>query len=202
MTNCPYTLNEFFDRFEMEICPKKNPKYADREMHYIKFWRERLGTRIPSSVTDQEIEMHANELYKITSRLGKPYSPETRRKYIQTLTHLFNVASVQWRWISDNPAARVDLHIHAIKDAQGYAKSKVHFSVGAFKKEFMQRVGEKLAEMQIDHRPCVALVKLSKISKASLQQLYDLESNCTLEKVLQLASCVGLDLAIKEKAPI
>lgn len=199
---CPFTLNEFFDRFEIEILPKKNPKYVDKEKPYIAFWRERLGHRIACTITDQEIEEHANSLYKMTTRHGHPYSPETRRKYVQTLNHLFNVACIQWRWLSDNPASRVDLHIQAIKQSQDNYNEKVSFSVKEFKEKFLKCVGAALKATKgedFPDKPSVALSKLSGISKTSLQQLYDPDANVTLEKVLQLADAVGLRLVIIPK---
>lgn len=196
-----FNLSDYIDRFEVEEVPLKNPKYKNKESVYLKFWRDSLGERLASSITSDEIEKLADSLLTKTSRFGVPYTLETRRKYIQSLGCLYNIAIKKWRWCTVNPVAHVNLyHDQILKQRRsGVAeKEPAGLDVYEWKKAFMEKIGAQLESRGMPQGVSRALVALTGISKTTLQQFFDLKQNVTLLSLLKLAR--ALDISIEAKA--
>lgn len=191
-----FTLNIFFDRFESDVVPTKNQLYKDKHRPYIAFWRESLGKKIASEITPTEIEMLADSLYNKTTRLGNPYSPETRRKYLWVLGNVYNIAMKEWKWVLYNPVSSVSLHNDQIKQSQNREKEKTPFPIKEFKKKFLCVLEGQLKNAGVPNHPGIGLCGLSGISKTSLQKIYDPDCDITLKNLLKLAECTGIEFNI------
>lgn len=193
-----FTLNQFFDRLEVDILPKKNPKYVHKELPYIKFWREHLGNKIATDITPSEIETKANLLYGMKSRFGVPYSPETRRKYIQTLSFLYNTAIKHWRWALTNPTSHVDLHVQAIKDWQSNTKKIISSGTWqAKKKEFLECFYKQLRKNNIPDHVGLDMMKFFNMSKHSLQHVIAEDTNTTIKSLFYIADKLGITIEFR-----
>lgn len=195
-----YTLNNFLDRLEVDILPKKNPLYVKKEIPYILFWRSQLGDKIATEITSEEIEVAANSLYNRQTRLGKSYSPETRRKYIQTLTYLYNIAIKHWKWAVINPAMHVDLHTDSIKESQNRIKTaEKDISWKTFKGDFIYAVLDQLKDRGIPTHIGIEMMRFLDMSKHSLQTLLDPNHNSTIASLFNVAKKLDITVFFQHK---
>ncbi len=195
-----FSLSDYIDRFEVEEIPLKNPKYRNKEFVYLKFWREAFGNREASEITTDEIEKQADSLLTKINRYGVPYTLETRRKYLQTLGHIYNTAIKKWRWCTVNPVAHVNLYLDQISNQRkGGVKEngQVGLDVYDWKKDFMEKVALELCRRGLPYGTSFALRQLTGLSKTSLQRFFDIKQNLTLLSLLKLAK--ALDISIEAK---
>lgn len=103
-----HTMKDVFDRYEHEILPQKSAYQMKDEKFHIPFWREHLGERKLNEVTSLEIEQILSSLVeKTSSTTGRLLSASTARKYLMTLSYIFNICAREWKWSNNNPASFV-----------------------------------------------------------------------------------------------
>lgn len=186
-------MKDMFDRYEQEVLPTKNSKNRLTQVQHIKFWRAHLDKFFITEVNSVMIELIANTLYKKTSRRTNTFlSPETRRKYLMTLSYIFSTACLKWKWLEFNPVISVDKHKKTQAD-RPYNVYKGETFV-ALKTSFIQIIKDEMKKRNIT--AWGALARELEIPKTSMFSLLDPENNSTCSQMTNLANKLGLKLTL------
>lgn len=103
-----YTMSQVFDRYEKEILINKSQYQKVPEKRHISFWRDHLSDQLITDVTSLEVERLSELLLqKVSTKTGELFSPEHQRKYLMTLSYIFNVCCRDWKLSSSNPVTFV-----------------------------------------------------------------------------------------------
>lgn len=176
-------LSQAIDRYQSEILIKKSKSQQEDEKPHLKFWQERLGTKFLRDITPSEIEDIANEIYKIISkRSGMPLTYESRRKYLTTLSFLYNTCIKEWRWLHSNPVTYVNKHVPS--------KKKLKISItDRHSVQFYNKVHEMMEKNGISIN---ALARKVGCALSTMQHCLDRNSNITFQMMIK--TCKALDL--------
>ena len=187
--NSLMTLNEMFDRYSLEILPNKPKHYQSDQEPHIKFWRETIGSKLINSITPYEIEVVADTLYmRKSKKSGNFLTTESRRKYLMTLSYIFNIACIEWKWCYNNPVYFVNKH------AEKKIKSDV-VKTPKCKEAFCNKIREEMKKNRID-----SIRELSRRMKANystLELLLNPYDNSTLYQVEKLCEFFDLELVLE-----
>lgn len=182
-----YTISDLLERYVLEILPQKNTTRIHEKRH-IEFWREEAGHFLIKDVNSLQLEEIANKLYKKKLMFREGFiKSETRRKYIMTLSYIFNVAIMKWKWINHNPANGIERH--------NPKKNKVKVETAeTHKKEFIDFIQSILDERKMTH---AALANLMGISKSTVGYLLDPSTNTTFESVARCLKALKVNYNFK-----
>lgn len=194
-TTIPYIpLSIWLDRYEMDFLPKKSDKMKESETKHICFWREHLGKKIGIEISSHEIQQTSNLLYLIIShKTKKAMSPESRRKYINTLQYIYNIAIKQWNWCLINPCFSVDKLNKEIREHRDKSKEIVTQSNDSFKstkRKFINMILDKNLKFS-------ELMSKSGLTKSSIQTLLDPEANVTLLNMSKLLDSLDVTMEFR-----
>lgn len=176
-------LGIWLDRYHAE-----NPNI--RNMGFINYWREMLGNEIAVQIPVHLIQITADNLYNIKTRNGRPYTPESRRKYLIFLSALFKMAINSWKWADDNPIRNISkdkvVRDNNVKEGNFYD----------WKKYFVETLSIAMGE------PCTVpnLRKYISMPKTNAQNILDLNRNNTLDLIKSVLDKFDLELVIKPKS--
>lgn len=184
------TLKMAFDRYEMEILPTKSVGMQSDEITHMKFWNEHLGNEKLHDLKSSQIEDTANLLYQRISRNTKmPLTYESRRKYLATLSYLFSVAIKNWRWVDYNPVIFVNKHIPSKKE-----KKEKQSEVCPIKSKLLQEITNLMKDQNLT---VSSLAWKMKISKTTVQHIFDPEVNLTFKMLLKVCNALGKKIELK-----
>ena len=188
--NKKFLMKDLFERYEVDILPTKSLSQQKDELPHIEFWKGHLSKMFISDVTSTVIESIADEIYKRRSkRTGMFLSPESRRKYLMTLSFIFNTACIQWKWCEFNPVYSVDKHIQKCKE-QTSKKIDINI-ISETKASFIHGIREAMKENGITS--IEELSKFVKMPKESVRKLLSSSSNSTILQMVQLAKGLNKD---------
>lgn len=194
-TNIPsIPLSIWLDRYEIDFLPKKSDKMKEAETRHISFWKQHLGKKIAIEISSHEIQQTADLVYLIIShKTKKAMSPESRRKYINTLQYIYNIAIKQWNWCSINPCFSVDKLNKEIREHRDKSKEIITQSNDSFKltkRKFIERILDKNLKIS-------QLMNKSGLTKTSVQTLLDPEANVTLLNMVKILDSLDITMEFK-----
>ncbi len=187
--NSHLMMKDMFDRYELEYLGKKSKNQSNSEKKHILFWRENINNKFIKDVSSQEIEMIADSLYKKISRAtGISLTPESRRKYLMTLSFIYNIACIEWKWIEYNPIYGVDKHVSKIKNKK---EKTIKISItDIHKKSFLEGIENEMKKLNI--KSISELSRFCNMPKTTIQNLMDPKNmNVTLWSMADLAQALG-----------
>lgn len=190
-----YTVNEIFDRYELEVLSKKSKAQQSDEKIHLLFWRSHLGKRKCSDILPIEIESIANTLYQtVSKKTGNFLTPETRRKHLMTLSFIFNVCCLQWKIMQSNPVYLVDKHEGLIKKQKTDNKEKDKTDIQKNKKEFIEGIKNRIKELSL--QSIGELCRYLKMPKETIRKILDESQNTSLSMMVEVADKLGLSFSI------
>jgi integrase len=101
-----YTLSELIDKYEAEILSRK-PNSTANQKHYLKWWKEQIGSYVLADVTAPLISEYRNKLVGETNKYGRAKSTSTANRFATALGHVFTVAVNEWELIEHNPVHKI-----------------------------------------------------------------------------------------------
>ncbi len=103
------TMAEILDRYEQEIIPRKAPTNKNTERQRIVWWKNRIGSLFANNISTPDIQAAVDELARKrpATRGGTVLSPNTIRKYLILLSHVFEMG-IKWGIAVANPVKKVD----------------------------------------------------------------------------------------------
>ncbi len=101
-----HTLAELINKYTKEVLELRESSTANQQ-HYLKYWKECIGSYVLADVTPALISEHRNSLIGRINDYGKSISPSTANRYTTALGHVFTVAVQEWEWIEQNPVRRI-----------------------------------------------------------------------------------------------
>jgi integrase len=100
-----HTVAEMIDRY---LSGASLSKVQDEHKGlHLRRWKEEIGYMLLSDVTADTISLVKEKLLTETVRTGKPRSPATARKYIASLSMVFNFAIEEWGWLEASPTRNI-----------------------------------------------------------------------------------------------
>lgn len=187
------TMREIFDRYEKEVLPLKSFGQQSDEKRHLIFWREKISRRIARDILPLEIEEIADEIYQIPSRvLGQTLTAESRRKYLMTLSFIFNTACIKWKWISSNPVSFVDKHEERLKKQRNTKKCRIDIC-DVEKGQFISSIQERMKQLNLSS--FAELSRYSGMPKETVRRIMTPNIEVTFFKMIALAK--RLDMEIK-----
>lgn len=186
------TLKIVLDRYLNETLPKKSKGQREDEKLHIKFWDEKLGEKYIDSIKVSEIEDTANEIYKMLSkRTGLPLTYESRRKYLMTLSYIYNTAVKEWRWADHNPVSLVNKHVPSKK------KNTVNINLTDTRAiTFYNKIEEVMKDRKISTHE---LARRVGCALSTAQHFLSRNNNITLQMMMKVATALELDFDIVYK---
>ncbi|MBX2834586.1 MAG: site-specific integrase [Micavibrio sp.] len=100
------TLSEAIERYRKEILPRK-PKSMKKQSLQLTWWDKQLGQYSLADITTSVISEARSTLLNESLGNNRTRSEATANRYMAVLSHLLNVASKEWEWISENPCSRI-----------------------------------------------------------------------------------------------
>lgn len=186
------TLKIIIDRYLHEKLPTKSKGQQEDEKLHIKFWDEKLGNKFVDSITVSEIEDTANEIYKMLSkRTQLPLTYESRRKYLMTLSFIYNTAIKEWRWVNHNPVSLVNKHVPS--------KKKNHVNINICDARavcFYNKIEEVMKEKKISTHE---LARRIGCALSTAQHFLSRENNITFQMMIKVATALELQFDIVYK---
>lgn len=186
------TFNMVVNRYIKEILPTKSPDAQyDQERHFT-FWQNHFGTMFLDEITPYHIENTANILYEKINRVTKKTcGPETRRKYLMSLSYLFNVAAKEWSWIKYNPVSLVKKH----KPPKLRVDNKKELNVSCpIRHVFLTEIQKEMGKRSLTQG---GLAHLMGVNKSTVQALFDPNINITIRMLLRVSKVLNKRVEIK-----
>ena len=117
---------------------------------------------------------------------------ESRRKYLMSLSHLFNVAGRNWKWVKYNPVSLVKRN----KTPKERIKiDKVETNLNCpIRREFFQEIKK---EMNKKGYTIGSLAHAMNIAKSTIQSLFDPKVNLTVNMMKRICGFLKLRIEIK-----
>lgn len=186
-----FTLNIWIERYRQEVSSKRkgSSTYSD---NYIDFWDEKLGKELANEITPTMIEFHADNLYNVITRNGKPHSSNSRRKYLICLSMIFKTAIQEWKWGILNPVSMVNKHWNDSDNRHYHPSNKEEVYSEDFKKfrqDFECMIKDRMKNLSQEEA-----AKKCGLTKSSLQHVITPGNNCYLKNFI--AVCKGLGIAL------
>lgn len=100
------TVAQMIDRYIRDVLPEK-ARGGSNERAALMWWRSKLGTRLLSEVTPDQIGLCRDELRRTETTGGKTMAPATVLRYLMILSHCFSTAAREWQWCKTSPVAAV-----------------------------------------------------------------------------------------------
>jgi|GEM_PF-6657612 len=185
------TFNMVVNRYIKEILPTKSPDTQyDQERHFT-FWKNHFGSMFLDEITPYNIENTANILYqKINKVTKKTCGPETRRKYLMSLSYLFNIAAKEWNWIKYNPVSSVKKH----KPPKMRVDNKKELNESCpIRQLFLDEVKQEMSKRNLTQG---GLAHLMGVNKSTVQALFDPTVNITVRMLLRVCKVLNKRMEI------
>jgi hypothetical protein len=185
-----FSINDMLDRYVIEELPNKTTNQQKDEPRHIKFWKEHLGKKIINEVRSLEIEILADSLYdKVSRSTGFCLSVSTRRKFLMTLSYIYNVACLKWKWADVNPVLTVDKHVKKEKSS----KQKVKINIVCLeKKSFIEGVKNRMKDLCLHSLEECAFY--ANMPKSTVKNLLTPHYNSSFFSMATLAKALGLEV--------
>lgn len=185
-----WKMKDMFDRFESEIFPLKSASsVVDYKLH-LKFWRPSLEKEFIKDVSSMQIELIADNIYKMVSmRTGKNLTTESRRKYLMTLSYIYNTACKKWKWLQSNPVQFTDKHTDRIEK-----EKKEITDISEIKKQFIDPIKKELDSRGVHSVRKIA--SLCKMPDETIRRLLLEEYNSSLSTMKDIADSLGMKFKI------
>lgn len=101
-----HSLNELIDKYYKQVLDL-TPKDTTNQRHYLKYWKEKLGSYVLADVTPSLITEHRNRLVGEINNYGRKIGTSTANRYVTALGHVFTIAVNEWELIENNPVRKV-----------------------------------------------------------------------------------------------
>jgi integrase len=99
------TLHDAIQRYLKEVLPHK--KSGRSQIQQLDWWSSRLGTLDLRDVTPAHVAEAKSALAVGMTPRGTIRTPASVNRYLAVLSHLFNVAMLEWNLVDDNPCGKV-----------------------------------------------------------------------------------------------
>lgn len=194
----PYTLRPTFDmavdRYLQEILPTKSAGMQQDEKAHLLFWTDFLKGKYLDDIFPTEIENAANTLYKKISRTTKlPLTAESRRKYIMTLSFLYNTAGKKWGWVKFNPVSLVNKHVPSKKKDKNSIEINITCPI---RKVFLDEIQREMKKRNLSNG---GLAYLMGVNKSTVQSIFNPKVNITINMMVRVCKALGKEVEIRFK---
>ena len=97
-----HTLAELVDRYIRDVLPGK-PNSQKKRTAQLEWWKAELGHYRLADVDSAMIVECRDKLARGVTYRGGQRSPATVRRYMAALSHVFSLATGEWKWLEDSP---------------------------------------------------------------------------------------------------
>jgi hypothetical protein len=185
-------LKLWIERAIIEILPTSN--YPNHQRSYMNFWKENLGDKIASEITNSEIEFVADSLYQRTTKYGTPMTTESRRKYLMALSSLYGTAIKKWKWATYNPVTACDMHHQANNRGKNLVIDDESFK--SFREKLNTKIQESMKKLAFTQR---SLARETGMALQTVQYTLDKTKNPTLKNLIKVMEKLNIKLEVYEK---
>lgn len=102
-----HTVAEMLKRYELEVMPTKAHSTMISQKPQLAYWKVEIGNLSLADVSPSLLSEHKGRLLHTRTNRGEKRAPSTVNRYMAVISHALSVATKEWQWITDNPAANV-----------------------------------------------------------------------------------------------
>lgn len=97
------TFHDLAERYRTDTLPDLKATHATGQKNHLLWWEKELGHYPLSDISNTTINDSTAKLRKLPSPRGGTLAPATVKKYLSSLSSIFN-AAIDWGWLETNPA--------------------------------------------------------------------------------------------------
>ena len=104
------TVRDLLERYRDEILIPHRPRSAKDQTQQLEWWIKKIGAFSLANITPALIAKYRDELANTpvgNHNIKRPRAAATVVRYLAVLSRAFNVAVMEWGWISESPVAKV-----------------------------------------------------------------------------------------------
>lgn len=189
-TTMHFPLSIYIKRYKEE--KGYNSKESKCNNIYLyNFWEERLGSKIATEITGQEIESAIYFVSQQKTKFGTVNSQETIRKHAVALSSVYNMAIKIWKWCDHNPVTNINPIYKSYSKLRPRCPANGEF-ITFFKKNLKQEMEDKRLENESTH----AFSKRLGTHKSTYNNFFTKDGGTSVNQLLNCLSNIGLTLKI------
>ena len=102
-----HSVEDMLKRYELEVMPTKAYSTMISQKPHVAYWKDEIGNLSLADVTPALLSEHKGKLLHTKTKRGDQRSAATVNRYMALLSHALSIATKEWQWLTDNPAANV-----------------------------------------------------------------------------------------------
>ncbi len=160
-------------------------------MYLYNFWDQRLGSKIATEITIQDIESAIYFVSQEKTKYGTVNSPETIRKHAVALSSVYNMAIKIWKWCDINPVSK----INPIYKSYTHARPRCRAD-GEFITFFKEDLRQAMEDRRLENETTYAFSKRLGTHKSTYNKFFTKDGGTSVNQLLNCLNKIGLTLQV------